>query len=81
MKNTLDWNFTDDEVDDLDLGMSSAKAEVGRTHPEGMMFSPMNPEVLRLWISSRSTVDNSFFWQYLFGSIIVLGLLAMYFFI
>jgi hypothetical protein len=81
MNNMLDWNIGDDEDDDLNLRVLVTKAKVGRTPPAGMMFSPINPEVLRLWIKSRSKVDESFFWHYLFGGIIVLGLLAMYIFI
>jgi hypothetical protein len=81
MKIKLDWQIGKDEDDDLDWRMLMTKARVGATPPEGIMFSPINPETVRLWIKSQSTDKENYIWHYLFGSLIVFGLLAMYFFI
>ena len=62
------------------LRMLTMKAKVDTTPPAGIMFNPINPEVLRLWIKSQSIGKENYIWHYIFGSIIVFGLLAMYFF-
>jgi hypothetical protein len=81
MRIKLDWQVGEDEDDDLNWRMLKMKAQVDTTPPAGIMFNPINPEVLRLWIKSQSTGKENYIWHYLFGSLIVFGLLATYIFI
>jgi hypothetical protein len=77
----LDWKIGKDEDEDMSWRMLMTEARVATTPPAGLMFSPINPETLRLWIKSHSTDKENYIWHYLFGSLILFGLLAMYFFI